>query len=126
MNTLFVYGTLRREESNCCFLKKSEFIGIDYVKGFIMLDFGDYPMIFKSGNEDVITVEIYKIDDYTLHQIDIFEEYSGIYDDNNLYFREAVKNISGVTGFIYTGNAKKKFTGGQLVESGDWTKRSQI
>lgn len=59
-----------------------------------MLDFSDYPMIFESGNEAVIIVEIYSKDEYILKQVSILEGYSGEYNKDNLYSVQTVKIFS--------------------------------
>jgi len=123
MNTIFVYGTLRKKQTNSSYLKKTEFIGFDRVKGFIMLDFGDYPMIFESGNDNIIKVEIYRIDDYTLKQIDQLEEYYGEGSIDNLYSRLPVESLSGIKGFIYTGGNVNDYKNLDIIESGDWLDR---
>lgn len=123
MYTLFAYGTLRKSQSNSHFLTHSEFKGLDTVNGFIMLDFGGYPVIFESKVEDSIIVEIYEIDDYTLSQIDALEEYSEESSDENLYFRTIVKSRSGMRGNIYYGKNLEKYMNFKVIESGDWLDR---
>ena len=124
MNILFVYGTLRKGESGSGLLKNSEFIGFDRVKGFIMLDFGDYPMIFESGNDYHIKVEIYRVDEYTLEQIDLFEEYYGDGSAGNLYTRKTVESLSGKWGFIYIGENIDLYRNISIIVSGDWLNKT--
>lgn len=117
---LFVYGTLRRNCPGHSYLKNSEFIGYDYIKGFIMLDFGDYPMIFESVPENSVAVEIYKVDEYTLYEIDRFEEYYGYGNPENLYSRTVVVSASGYSGYIYTGVSAFKERAMGVIGTGDW------
>lgn len=124
MHKIFVYGTLRKNQANSAYLKKAEFVGFDYIKGYIMLDFDDYPMIFESGNDNIIKVEIYIIDDYTLEKIDCLEEYYGEGCIDNLYSRQTVESLSGIRGFIYTGGNVNDYKNTDIIESGDWLDRT--
>lgn len=123
MHTIFVYGTLRKNQSNSSYLKKSEFIGFDWINGFIMLDFGSYPMIFESEKDNMIKVEIYRVADYTLEQIDRLEEYYGEGSIDNLYSRQQVESLSGIRGFIYTGGNLNDYKKSDIIMSGDWLDR---
>lgn len=120
MNTLFVYWTLRKDCPGSRLLKNSEFIGFDRIQGFIMLDFGDYPMILESSDDYTIKVEIYLVDEYTLEQIDLFEEYYGDGHADNLYIRKAAVSLTGIRGFIYTGENPDKYRNAGIIVSGDW------
>jgi len=124
MHRLFVYGTLRKNQNNNYYLKNSRFEGLDSIKGFIMLDFGDYPMIFEAGAEDIIIVEIFEVDEYTLKRIDILEGYKGDFNINNLYSRKIVESMSGLSGYIYTIESPDKFPGLNIIKSGDWLSKS--
>jgi gamma-glutamylcyclotransferase (GGCT)/AIG2-like uncharacterized protein YtfP len=89
-----------------------------------MLDFGGYPMIFESGNDNLIKVEIYRVDDYTLKQIDRLEEYYSEGSADNLYSRQTVESLSGIRGFIYTGGNIYDNKNSDIIESGDWLDKS--
>ncbi len=123
MNTVFVYGTLRKDEINHDLVKNFQLIDVDSVEGFIMLDFGDYPVIFESSSRENVFVEIYSVDNYTLKMIDLLEEYHGESHCCNLYNRLIVKSGKGYYGFIYAGTSIEKFPGAVLIPSGDWKSR---
>ncbi len=126
MAIIFVYGTLRRGECNSHYLKNSVFLRTDIVKGFVMADLGQYPMVFETGlGDDTITIEVYEIDDTTLKRIDLLEEY----EENNphsYYLRKEIQSASGISGFIYYGKERDKYRGFGPVPGGDWKKRSHV
>lgn len=120
--TVFVYGTLRRGESNSSLLDNSEYIGTDRVNGFILRNLGEYPMAFeRSGDKSEIIIEIYKIDEITLHQLDMLEEYIEGHE-SSLYHRKKVLSISGLSGYIYFGKDENKYLSYDVIPGGDWKK----
>lgn len=120
--TVFVYGTLRKGEIYSSLLEKAEYTAADMVKGFILRDLGEYPMAFERGDDSLIAIEIYKIDQFTLHQLDILEGYiEG--DESSLYHRKTVQSISGKSGYIYYGKDEKKYLSYDIIPCGDWKKK---
>jgi len=120
---IFVYGTLRKGGIYSSLLMNSVYIDHDIVKGFIMRNLGEYPMIFEredSGTE--IIIEIYKIDHFTLQQLDNLEGYSES-NRNSLYLRKTVSAISGRKGYIYYGSDEKKYLSYDIIPGGDWMKK---
>lgn len=89
-----VYGTLREGLRNNRYLQKSEYLGEDFLEGFLMFDLGYYPGVIKYG-KGIIVVDVYKIDEYTLENLDQLEI------EGELYKREVVDTIYGPA-YIYT------------------------
>ncbi len=120
MHFLIVYGSLRRGGEFHYYLSGAEFIGDDFIEGFIMLKAGNYPVIKKSEyRDDTVFVEIYKVSGYHLTKIDELEGYAGPGMDNE-YERITAATLKGYRGFVYT--AADDFPAENLnrISSGDW------
>ena len=123
MNTLFVYGTLRRGEINSFHLDSSRFLGMDRLPGFVIADLGEYPMAFETGNpEDSIAIEIYEVNDSVLRSIDILEDCEEG-NPGSMYNRKLVTGRSGTTGFVYYGEESGSYSRFPLIAGGDWKER---
>ena len=121
--TLFAYGTLRKDEVNHGCLGGSVCLGMDYIQGFMMLDLGQYPMAFETGdNSKRILVEIYEIDEKTLNDLDLLEEYEET-DPESLYRRKIAESVSGLSGLIYYGKNINHYEQFRMITGGDWKKR---
>lgn len=121
---LFVYGSLRKGGEFHNYLNGADFIDSDILKGFIMTESGDYPVIWKSESpEDTVYVEIYRISDYHLTQIDILEGYSGP-GMNNEYERITAFSSKGYQGFVYCNSSSTGLSMGDRIISGDWFKQN--
>ena len=117
---LIVYGSLRRGGEFHHYLSGAEFIGDDFLEGFVMLQAGNYPVIKKSENKgDTVFVELYRVSGCHLTKIDELEGYAGP-GMNNEYDRVTAATLKGYSGFIYT--AAEDFPGDNLnrIGSGDW------
>lgn len=84
MNTVFVYGTLKRGGSNHAFLAGQQFLGaVRTVPGVTLYSLGEYPgMVRAPGDTDGVTGELWRVDDDCLAELDRLE---GL--DEGLYAR---------------------------------------
>lgn len=84
MNTVFVYGTLKRGGSNHLFLRAQKFLGeARTAPGYVLYSLGDYPGMARApGDTEGVTGEVWAVDDACLAELDRLE---GI--DEGLYER---------------------------------------
>lgn len=75
MNTVFVYGTLKRGGSNHVFLRGQKFLGeARTAPGFTLYSLGDYPgMVRAPGDKTGVTGELWSVDDDCLAELDRLE-----------------------------------------------------
>lgn len=75
MNTVFVYGTLKRGGGNHAFLANQRFLGeARTAPGFTLYSLGDYPgMVRAPGDTAGVTGELWVIDDDCLAELDRLE-----------------------------------------------------
>ena len=75
MNTIFVYGTLKRGGSNHLFLQRQKFLGdARTAPGFVLYSLGDYPgMVRAPGDKAGVTGELWSVDDDCLAELDCLE-----------------------------------------------------
>ncbi len=75
MNTVFVYGTLKRGGSNHVFLRGQKFLGdARTAPGFTLYSLGDYPgMVRAPGDLAGVTGELWSVDDACLDELDRLE-----------------------------------------------------
>ncbi len=107
---VFVYGTLKRNETNHGVMKSAngEFITEAKLPGYYMVNTPWCPFAAKSDNDDdYIEGELYKVPAEKLHILDRLEGYPQLYD------RDTV-NIKDLDAFIYVNRNK--------VEMGAYTK----
>ncbi|EGR7977624.1 gamma-glutamylcyclotransferase [Vibrio vulnificus] len=110
---VFVYGTLRKGESNHHYLEKSEFLGgCQSAQDYRLYDLGDYPALGE-GNR-AINGEVYLIDDETLQALDKLE------DVPVEYRRETIETPFGQA-WIYLYQDCSKLV--EEIASGDWCQR---
>ncbi|MEW8987042.1 MAG: gamma-glutamylcyclotransferase family protein, partial [Bacillus sp. (in: firmicutes)] len=120
---VFVYGTLRRHESNhhllkeaCCLAQQAWTKGILYDTGL------GYPAL-KDSNDGVVYGELYEIDFQQLKAIDELEDYLGP-GQNNLYNRgsQTVSTDKGdFEAFVYSIHPDQEGILKQIIPLGDWT-----
>ncbi len=119
MFNVHVYGTLRKGFGNHGYLRNSRFVGVDRIRGFRMIDLGNFPMAIPTENPNCsLVIETYEINDKTL---EILNELEGFVEgrENNLYERAEALSDSGIRGFIYYGTEKDRENCPGIVE-GDW------
>ena len=100
MNTIFVYGTLKRGGSNHLFLRGQKFLGVARTTpGFTLYSLGDYPgMVRAPGDAVSVTGEIWSVDDDCLAELDQLE---GL--DEGLYERiDVLLAPNGIAGSAQT------------------------
>jgi len=75
VNTIFVYGTLKRGGSNHFFLRGQKFLGnARTVPGFTLYSLGDYPGMVRAPSDTVgVTGELWSVDDACLAELDRLE-----------------------------------------------------
>ena len=110
---VFVYGTLRKDQSNHHYLKPCECLGrFDTPEEYALFDLVAYPaMIF--GKESVAG-EVYIINDEILESLDRLE------DVPVEYRREQIETIFGLA-WVYL--YQLDLTANKEILSGDWCKR---
>jgi gamma-glutamylcyclotransferase (GGCT)/AIG2-like uncharacterized protein YtfP len=91
MVKLGVYGTLRKGMNNHRLLRDSKHVDTVRVPGWMMITLGSYiPTIVYTGTaHDSVVLEVYEVDEDTLHDIDQLEGYAGP-NGNNWYTRSLV------------------------------------
>ena len=72
MNTIFVYGTLKRGGTNHLFLQGQHYLGAARtVAGYVLYSLGDYPgMVRAPGDTQGVTGELWAVDDACLAELD--------------------------------------------------------
>jgi gamma-glutamylcyclotransferase (GGCT)/AIG2-like uncharacterized protein YtfP len=121
---VFVYGTLRRGESNHHWLSNAEFVGSGVtVDRMILVNLGAYPAVVRDANHTnsaFIQGEVYRVTTTTFARLDILEDYP------KLYGREIVPitldNDSALSAWIYF-LAKDNWNRDHAIPSGDWRDR---
>lgn len=98
---VFVYGTLKRGESNHSLLSRSTYIGEALtLSKFDMLNSG-FPVLFHNDKGHRVSGEVFEIDEDTLHRLDSLE------GEGSMYFREKVYvDTVNEEVFIYVGSTK--------------------
>jgi gamma-glutamylaminecyclotransferase len=75
VNTIFVYGTLKRGGANHLFLQGQKFLGdARTAPGFVLYSLGDYPGMVRAPGDTVgVTGELWSVDDDCLAELDRLE-----------------------------------------------------
>lgn len=110
MNKVAVYGSLRKNMGNHGFLVNGELLSVEEVKGFRMYSLGAFPAIVYNGGQNLVTVEVYEVDDDTFRSLDMLEGYPSLYD------RAEVETSQGMV-WVYYQHEPPSTT---IVASGDW------
>ncbi len=111
---VFVYGTLRKDQSNHHFLKQCECLGrFDTPEEYALFDLGAYPAMIL-GNKSVAG-EVYIINDEILESLDRLEYVSVEYR------REQIETIFGLA-WVYL--YQLDLTANKEILSGNWCKRN--
>jgi len=97
--TLFVYGTLKRNFHNHHFLKSSQYIGTGYTKNQYAMYTNGIPFVIKGDPVSYIHGELYAVDAVTLKLLDRLEGHP------DWYCREQVEIVSvenqTITAWLY-------------------------
>lgn len=108
MIRVFVYGTLRRNERNHHYIETARFIGkASSLRRYSVITRTaegyeeGYPVAIEDHTGEVLHGEIYEIDENTLAQLDILEDYPREYDRKTENFR--MQDSKAVQALIYSG-----------------------
>jgi gamma-glutamylcyclotransferase (GGCT)/AIG2-like uncharacterized protein YtfP len=119
MHTLFVYGTLRKGESNHGLLGSSRLVSLLARASGSLVDTGfGYPAMTEGAG--FVWGEIYEADDATLSRIDELEDYFGPGDPRNLYERvetDVCTERGTVKAMAYVSD---RFRMATAIPHGDW------
>jgi gamma-glutamylcyclotransferase (GGCT)/AIG2-like uncharacterized protein YtfP len=115
---IFVYGTLKKGDTNHFRMKDSEFVSrTKTADKYLMLDLGSFPGVIKQETAPGIPAswiqgEVYDISDKTLSELDSYE--------GEWYFREEVQLENGAFALMYFLRAipPVKY---HIVTDGNWT-----
>lgn len=121
---VFVYGTLRRGESNHHWLSNAEFVGTGVTADrMILVNLGAYPAVVRDSHHAssaFIQGEVYRVTSTTFARLDILEDYP------KLYGREIVPitldDGNALSSWIYF-LAKNNWNPDRVIPSGDWRDR---
>ena len=112
-----VYGTLRKGLNNHALLKHADYVGkYETLPEYKMVDLGPYPGLLENGNTS-ITMEVYKISDITLKNVDNLEGYDP--DSTTHHFYERII-IDTPFGKAFTYLYKAGCNNAEIVDTGDW------
>lgn len=117
-HTVFVYGTLRRGQSNHLLLESSPHLGDTRVRGR-MFSLGAYPAItLRAEPSESVYVEAYRVTDKTLAELDRLEGHPTFYTRMLTFdvFRE-------MRGYIYAMAGDSHYLDkAEEIKSGDWVR----
>ncbi len=115
LQIVFVYGTLRKGESNHYLLKDAHYLGESSVHGYEMhTPHFSYPYIRPNKLSNRVVVEIYAVDNSQFEKLDMLEGYPTHYD------RVKVKCSHKIEGWVYYSDRENPRT--TIIEGGDWVK----
>lgn len=124
-----VYGTLKQGFHNNRLLKDCTYEGSDVLEGYVMLDLGGCPIVYKTDNdEDIVYIEVFK--DLTKDVLESLDRLEGYREDRdpayNLYNRMEVMTNYGKA-YIYEyyllEQEKTPWIANAKVENGCWMER---
>jgi gamma-glutamylcyclotransferase (GGCT)/AIG2-like uncharacterized protein YtfP len=115
---LFVYGTLRRGESNHAELASARFVGTARTAPlYDLVDLGAYPGLVEGGST-AVHGELHEVEDRELPRLDAFEEVPTLYERKRVQLSD-----SSVTAYVMpravAGTAPR-------IASGDWCQRELV
>lgn len=112
---LFVYGTLRRGETNHYLLGNATLLGVHRTNPrYTMLDLGWYPAVIDNG-QTAIVGEVYSLSKAQLPGLDMLEDYP------NTYTRQLITSAYGSAWMYLYRHAVA--AGTPVIPSGDWRRR---
>lgn len=114
---VFVYGTLKRGESNHFLLHHADFICETQTSGlFTLLDLGHYPAVLIQPKNYPIHGEIYEVSDWVLKQLDELENYP------HYYMRRMIMTQAGILAWLYYFPV---YNGEVILDNGFWSAHKQ-
>ena len=109
---LFVYGTLRRGQSNHSQLADARFIAEARTEPrFELVDLGGYPALVEGGST-AISGELYELDGDLLARLDEFEEVPRLYERKQI-------SLADGRAYVYV-MPRDRARRAPRVELGDW------
>ncbi|EJQ51755.1 branched-chain alpha-keto acid dehydrogenase [Bacillus wiedmannii] len=120
MHHVFVYGTLRKEQTNAHFMQGAICIADGaWTYGKLFDTNEGYPAMIYS-NEEKVYGEVYEVNDEILRKLDELEEYTGN-AENDLYDRIKQTVYAAdreIEAYVYIAQDKKMIL--KVIDSGDW------
>ncbi|HDR7800435.1 gamma-glutamylcyclotransferase [Bacillus tropicus] len=120
MHYVFVYGTLRKEQTNAHYMQGAICIADEaWTYGKLFDTNEGYPAMTYSSEEEVYG-EVYEVNDEILRKLDELEEYTGnaetdLYDRIKQTVYAADREIEA---YVYIAQDKKMIL--KVIDSGDW------
>ncbi|MBO1625616.1 gamma-glutamylcyclotransferase family protein [Bacillus arachidis] len=122
MHYVFVYGTLRKQQSNAHYLHRATCIAEEaWTHGKLFDTNEGYPAMIRS-KEDKVYGEVYEVDDEILKKLDELEVYTGnpeqdLYDRiiQTIYFGDYNRDA-----YVYVVQNDEMLQ--RLISSGDWVR----
>ena len=120
MHHVFVYGTLRKEQTNAHFMQGAICIADRaWTYGKLFDTNEGYPAMTYS-NEEKVYGEVYEVNDDILRKLDELEEYTGN-AETDIYNRITQKVYAAdreIEAYVYIAQDKKMIL--KVIDSGDW------
>ncbi|MBE5106720.1 gamma-glutamylcyclotransferase [Bacillus thuringiensis] len=120
MHHVFVYGTLRKEQTNAYYMQSAKCIADEaWTYGKLFDTNEGYPAMICS-NEEKVYGEVYEVNDEILHKLDELEEYTGN-AETDLYDRitqTVYTTDNEIQAYVYIAQDKKMLK--KDIDSGDW------
>ncbi|SFR55976.1 Uncharacterized conserved protein YtfP, gamma-glutamylcyclotransferase (GGCT)/AIG2-like family [Marinobacter daqiaonensis] len=100
--TVAVYGTLKRGQTNHALLADSRYLGRDRLEGVALYHLGGYPGAVEEHSGSV-AVEVYEVSARTLRSLDRLEDFDPENRRQSLFLRKERKTRFGAT-WVYLYN----------------------
>lgn len=111
-----VYGTLKRGGSNSRLLRGATYLGEDSLPGLTLYDLGPYPGAVARASAGVL-VEVYAINEHSLADLDVLEDYFPAAPKKSLYLRKRMATQYG-SAWVYIYN--RPVVSHRRIASGVW------
>jgi len=131
LNYFFLYGTLMKGQKRFNYpalVPLRESISNASVRGAELYDFGDYPgMVLSGNNESIVYGEVHEFNsiEKAIKILDRLERFNPLDVKNSLFRREEIavtlENGKNIKAWAYIFNQSIK--GARRINSGDWRKR---
>ncbi|ALL24278.1 gamma-glutamylcyclotransferase [Bacillus albus] len=126
MHYVFVYGTLRKEQTNAHYMQGAICIADKaWTYGKLFDTNEGYPAMTYSSEEKVYG-EVYEVNDEILHKLDELEEYTGN-AETDLYDRitqTVYATDREIEAYVYIAQDKKMIL--KVIDSGDWVEYQKV